>query len=160
MTYLMALTPAVSLGELSSLAPLYLIGRIWRSPNRQYRGLGITRLLERCMLHRQLVQCYGLPPRIALGRKGKWALRAGVWACGSYEDASECFLRPPYSPTSIGMRPTDVTSLFADDRLNDLVYGKIINLCREICVFIIEDGAVGWSCKCSSGRHFRSRTDV
>ena len=30
-------------------------------------------------------------------RKGKWALRAGVWACGSYEDASECFLRPPYS---------------------------------------------------------------
>jgi len=30
--------------------------------------------------------------------------------------ASECFLRPPYSPTSIGMRPTDVTSLVLQNR--------------------------------------------
>ena len=67
-----------------------------------------------------------------------------VWFCTSYPLAGKLGVLGLYEPSGV-----------IANRLNDLVYGKIINLCREICVFIIEDGAVGWSCKCSSGRHCR-----
>ena len=70
----------------------------------------LARLLANALVLALAVSGLGDHQHAALGNE-KWALRAwrypGMLVCG----ASECFLRPPYSPTSIGMRPTDVTSL-------------------------------------------------